>query len=728
MQSLFPKNCTEEQYKEQQTTLFSKFQTMMDSEEVSESSEYMMLYNIVFSLCTSLDDTLKERLYYDIFNFITKQTMTAAEKLSKESDVGLLTDYTRLFKQFENGVNGIKKVCKYLTKFVIEMEIKQKRGKSRFRDVGDIGKIEWKRNVFDNLNKKLYEISSTLIQHARVSDERKSLEVVREYTKSLIVLHSVMDSDVIGLYVSSFEEPYLKQLTEETETWIASTFNELEIIEYIKEGFLKVSKEQNVIGNCLESITLEKIMSVMSDEMWMKKREQIKPHINKIFERCIKEDIALLYTTFSRCSNSREMLTDLNEGYAFWITKIMKEALDEYKPTKNTNYVGLIEMYIGCYLKIMDLLKVFEGSSAFMESVKNGVANFLNSPDNMYHEEHPKYIALYIDLLLRRVGPGKEALDVVLSKVDNSMNLLQSVENKDVFMVMNTNLVARRLLNTISGFDESVEKCVIEGIRSVCGCEYISKINHMNRDISSSVELDVLFHEKVKTPLYVNVLTLGVWPFSNETVPSEILPKDISAAEKEYEAFYLKKGKSKKLVWLNHLGKAMVLVRVGSFKVDLLIQTSAFCVMNLINQYGSDWEAKGHVQKAQVFSAYETLRRLGVIEESEGKVCIKREFFLSQKTRRIVINCSEQTEREKESDVEKELQNSRKVVMQSFIVRIMKQKKYISHNDLVADVFKISSSKFVPTISLIKDTVEYLIEKEYIRRSEQDPSCYEYVY
>ena len=73
------------------------------------------------------------------------------------------------------------------------------------------------------------------------------------------------------------------------------------------------------------------------------------------------------------------------------------------------------------------------------------------------------------------------------------------------------------------------------------------------------------------------------------------------------------------------------------------------------------------------------------------------------------------------------VEEDRRHLLEAAIVRIMKARKMLSHNDLVAEVTKQLSGRFLPPPQFVKKRVESLIEREYLERDENDRRVYRYM-
>lgn len=82
---------------------------------------------------------------------------------------------------------------------------------------------------------------------------------------------------------------------------------------------------------------------------------------------------------------------------------------------------------------------------------------------------------------------------------------------------------------------------------------------------------------------------------------------------------------------------------------------------------------------------------------------------------------------EEKEEVQSVIQEGRKLVVNASIVRIMKSRQTINHNDLIAELVKQLLSRFQPLTLLIKQRIEDLIEKEYLKRDDNDRTIYHYV-
>jgi cullin 3 len=66
-------------------------------------------------------------------------------------------------------------------------------------------------------------------------------------------------------------------------------------------------------------------------------------------------------------------------------------------------------------------------------------------------------------------------------------------------------------------------------------------------------------------------------------------------------------------------------------------------------------------------------------------------------------------------------------MVEATIVKVMKARRKLEHNALIAEATKILSQKFNPDPSMIKKRIESLIEREYMERDTDDRRFYKYI-
>ena len=93
---------------------------------------------------------------------------------------------------------------------------------------------------------------------------------------------------------------------------------------------------------------------------------------------------------------------------------------------------------------------------------------------------------------------------------------------------------------------------------------------------------------------------------------------------------------------------------------------------------------------------------------------------------RIKINQIQIKETKKEkAEVHESVLRDRMHVMDAAIVRIMKTRKKLVHNELIAEIY--NQLKFPAETSALKKRIESLIDREYIERDENDTTMYNYL-
>lgn len=107
-----------------------------------------------------------------------------------------------------------------------------------------------------------------------------------------------------------------------------------------------------------------------------------------------------------------------------------------------------------------------------------------------------------------------------------------------------------------------------------------------------------------------------------------------------------------------------------------------------------------------------------------------------------LVSSRGETEPERKETLKK-VEDDRKHEIEAAIVRVMKARKILIHNDLITEVSDVQtgkldfsnclqvttqlSSRFMPDPTVIKKRIESLIEREYVRRDADSHKKYHYI-
>jgi len=470
------------------------------------------------------------------------------------------------------------------------------------------------------------------------------------------------------------------------------------------------------------------------------------------------EDLALMYTLLCRIKDGLEPLKTQFEAYvkAVGQDEILKDAKNaSEKPNL------FVEILLRIFRKYADLIKTsFKGDSGFVASVDKAFRDFVNSnavvdsEDKSGGSKAPHILAKYCDLILKK-GPGTISDENVMESTQNDIvSLFKYLSDKDVFMMVYSKLLSKRLINDISA-SEDAENAMIVKLKSAQGFEYCMKLQRMIQDMAVSKDINNDFQtycsdKEIKLPCAFNIFVLatGSWPLQ---APNSNFnpPEELNRAIENFKKFYESKYQGRKLTYLHHLSRADVDDKAVKGKVfKLAVSTYQMGVIMQFNQ--SNELSKKEIQGATMLQdnplkvALLGLLKNKIIETSAEDVkewTDDTKFAINAKlnNKKLKINCNvpvvvddKQTQAGVTGDVSKqEIEQDRVFKLRAAIVRIMKARKTMTHNELVAEATTQVNKWFAPRITTIKKVIEYLIDQEYIRRTQDENNQalkkYEYV-
>ena len=224
-----------------------------------------------------------------------------------------------------------------------------------------------------------------------------------------------------------------------------------------------------------------------------------------------------------------------------------------------------------------------------------------------------------------------------------------------------------------------------------------------------------------------------------------ILPKEVEQSCARFKDFYLSTHTGRRLTWQLSMGSALLKARfggAGSEEKQLSVSTYQMCILHLFNS--KDTMTYHEIQEATDIPAQELERNLQSLACVRGKNVLRKEpmsrdiseddifhfndRFTSKFTRVKIGTVAGQKETEPEKQETRErVEADRKPQIEAAIVRIMKSRRALDHNNLITEVTQQLRHRFLPNPSVIKKRVESLIEREFIERDQSNRKLYRYL-
>jgi cullin 3 len=256
--------------------------------------------------------------------------------------------------------------------------------------------------------------------------------------------------------------------------------------------------------------------------------------------------------------------------------------------------------------------------------------------------------------------------------------------------------------------------------------------------------------------LDVTVLTMVNWP-AVKLQPCR-LPPQVAAAGEAFRTFYLALHTGRRLTWHTDKGTAeVVFTPAPGRRHELTVSTYQMVVLTLFNaaervpfsrmveSVGVPAEDLGRHVLSLLNPKVPVLRRTGGGSASAASLdgadvlSVNTDFTSKMLRIRVPLISAKSAATasagsgtgaaaaDEDGDIAAQLETQRKSMLDAAIVRIMKARRTLDYANLVAEVTRQLSSRFVPAPQDIKKRVEDLIEREYLERDASDKKLYSYV-
>ncbi|KAF5755013.1 putative cullin protein, neddylation [Helianthus annuus] len=667
-----------------------------------------------------------EKLYSGLVLTMTSHLKEIAVSIEAAQGALFLEELDRKWTEHNKALQMIRDILMYMDRTFIPSTHKT--------PVHELGLNLWRDNIVHTI-KIQTRLKNTLLE--LVQKERGGDVINRGLMRNVVKMLMELGSSV---YQEDFEKPFLAVSADfyraESQLFIESC----DCGDYLKKAEKRLNEEIERVSQYLDAKSEVKITNVVEKEMIESQMNRLVHMENSGLVSMLMddkyEDLGRMYNLFKRVPNGLSLIRDVMTSHIRETGKQL--ATDPERLKDPVDFVQRLLDERDKHDKIINL--AFNNDKMFQNAVNSSFEYFIN-----LNTRSPEFISLFVDDKLRKglKGVSEEDVEVVLDKV---MMLFRYLQEKDIFEKYYKQHLAKRLLFNKS-VSEDAERSLILKLKTECGYQFTSKLEGMFTDMKTSDDTMKGFYEAMGPELgdgptlVVHVLTTGSWPTQSTTACN--LPSEILTVCDKFKTYYLGTHSGRRLTWQTNMGSADIKATFAKGqKHELNVSTYQMCVLMLFNN--GDGLSYREIEQATEIPSLDLKRCLQSLACAKGKNVLRKEpmskdiveddvFFFNDKFSSKFYKVKIGTvAAQKESEPEKQetrqrVEEDRKPQIEAAIVRIMKARRVLDHNNIVAEVTKQLQSRFLPNPVVIKKRIESLIEREFLERDKDDRKLYRYL-
>ncbi|XP_044494153.1 cullin-1 isoform X2 [Mangifera indica] len=691
----------------------TKLKKILEGEPDSpfNSEEYMMLYTTIYNMCTQKPPHDYSQQLYDRYReaFDEYVTSTVLPSLREKHDEFMLRELVRRWANHKVMVRWLSRFFHYLDRYFIarrSLPALNEVGLSCFRDL-----------VYGELKVKAKDAVIALIDKEREGDQ-----IDRSLLKNVLGIYVEIGMGQMERYEKDFEADMLEDSGSYYSRKAAKWILEDSCPEYMLKAEECLKKERDRVSHYLHISSEPKLVEKVQNELLVVFGTQLLEKEQSGCRALLKED---------------KHITAEGTGL---VQQAEDAATNQAANTVGIPEQALIRKIIELHDKYMEYVtNCFQNHTLFHKALKEAFEIFCNKTVSGCSSS--ELLATFCDNILKKGGSEKlsdEAIEETLEKV---VKLLAYISDKDLFAEFYRKKLARRLLFDRSANDDH-ERSILTKLKQQCGGQFTSKMEGMVMDLTLARENQGNFEEylgnnPVAHPgidLSVTVLTTGFWPSYKSSDLN--LPSEMVKCVEVFKGFYETKTKHRKLTWIYSLGQSHISGKFDQKTIELIVSTYQAATLLLFN--ASDRLSYSEIM-TQLNLTHEDLVRLLhslscakhkiLTKEPNTKTISQNDYFefnskFTDRMRRIKIPLPPVDERRK---IVEDVDKDRRYAIDAAIVRIMKSRKVLGHQQLVSECVEQLSRMFKPDIKAIKKRMEDLIARDYLERDKENPNIFRYL-
>ncbi|NP_001292986.1 cullin 1 [Solanum lycopersicum] len=457
------------------------------------------------------------------------------------------------------------------------------------------------------------------------------------------------------------------------------------------------------------------------------------------------EDLTRMYSLFHKFPKGIELVAEIFKQHVAAEGMIVVQQAADVANNKTESSGGSHEQdFVKKAFELHDKYMVyvkgcFADNSIFHKALKEAFEVFCNK--SVAGSSTAELLASYCDNTLKKGGSEQLSDEVIEDTLEKVVKLVTYISDKDVFAEFYRKKLSRRLLFDRSANEEH-ERLILSKLKQQCGGQFTSKMEGMVTDLSLVKDNQTHFQEYISNntatnpgiDMTVTVLTTGFWPGYKSCDLS--LPVEMAKGVESFKEFYQKKTKHRKLTWIFSLGQCNLNGKFEQKTIELILGTYQAAALLLFN--ASDKWSYADIKTELNLADDDLVRVLASVscakykilnKEPSGSTVSSTDHFefnsqFTDKMRRIRVPLPPVDDRKK---MVEEVGKDRRYAIDACLVRIMKAKKVLTHQQLILECVEQLSKMFKPDVKAIKKRIEDLITRDYLERDLENTNTYKYI-
>lgn len=704
------------------------------------SEDYMMLYTTIYNMCTQKPPHDYSQQLYEKYkeSFEEYINSTVLPSLREKHDEFMLRELVKRWANHKVMVRWLSRFFHYLDRYFI--------ARRSLPALNEVGLTCFRDLVYREINGKVRDAVISLIDQ-----EREGEQIDRALLKNVLDIFVEIGMGSMDSYENDFESAMLKDTAAYYSRKASNWILEDSCPDYMLKAEECLRREKDRVAHYLHSSSEQKLLEKVQHELLSVYASQLleKEHsgCHALLRDDKVDDLTRMFRLFSRIPRLEPVSNIFKQHVTAEGTALVKQAEDaaSSKKAEKRDVVGLQEqIFVRKVIELHDKYMTYVGScfsghSLFHKALKEAFEVFCNK--GVAGSSSAELLATFCDNILKKGGSEKlsdEAIEETLEKV---VKLLAYISDKDLFAEFYRKKLARRLLFDKSANDDH-ERSILTKLKQQCGGQFTSKMEGMVTDLTLARENQTNFEEYLSgnahanpgIDLTVTVLTTGFWP-SYKSFDLN-LPAEMVKCVEVFKEFYQTKTKHRKLTWIYSLGTCNLNGKFDPKTMELIVTTYQASALLLFNS--SDKLSYSEIMTQLNLTDDDIVRLLHSLSCAKYKILTKEpstksisstdvfEFNsnFTDKMRRIKIPLPPVDEKKK---VIEDVDKDRRYAIDASIVRIMKSRKVLGHQNLVMECVEQLGRMFKPDFKAIKKRIEDLITRDYLERDKDNPNMFRYL-